>query len=117
MSTYKAKILVYDNNQFFYKYFKKVFTAYEFKFFSEDEIDEDLEMSNLVIFIMERPIEFIEFFRIYNKGIPIVFGTSEKNFYNRRHEMETICDLKLIDMSGTKMDVKQQLKTYLEAVL
>lgn len=110
----KKRILVYDNNQFFFKYFKRIFCEYEFKFFLEEDLEEDLVDCSVVIFIMERASEFIEFLKIYNKDVTVLFGCFDKSFYIRRDEMASLYGIKVIDISGTKMDIKNQVESQLQ---
>jgi hypothetical protein len=118
MNIDRPKILVYDSNQLFFRYFKKIFPEYVFVFFSDEESDEFfIGQFDLIIFILDSTVEFIEFFKIYGKGVPIIFGSFDKKIYSRRQEMETVCNLKIIDMSGTKIDVKDQIKMHLQALL
>lgn len=110
----KRKILIYDNNQFYFKYFKKIFFEYDFKVFFEEDIEDDLIDAHAVIFIMERSVEFIEFLKIYNKGVSIVFGCFDRSFYIRRDEISSLYGINVIDISGTKMDIRDQVDAQLQ---
>lgn len=111
-------ILVHDTSRFFYRHFKREYSTYSFEFFSgeEDHQKEYFEQFKLMIFIMGSPIEMIDFFKIYNKNIPIIFCCPfEKHFFLRKQEMELIGEnIKLVDVSGTKIELKKQLKPYFE---
>lgn len=118
MSLRKAKILIYASNQFLFRYFKKIFPEYECVFFSGNLREEITFVEfDMIIFIMETPAGFVDFFKIYNSGIPIIFGTSERKIYERKIEMEAISDIKFIDMSGTKMDIRDQVKIVVDVIM
>lgn len=106
MSFSKTKILIFDTSQIFYKYFKKTIPNCEFQLFSEYNIKEDLEECAAAIFIIDNMLEFVEFLKVYKT----------KGFFVRRLEIEQSCGIKIIDMSGTKMDIGDQIKFCLEEI-
>lgn len=116
MSNIKPRVLVYDSSRFFFKYFKNIFLEYDFKFYWDylGNNPKNLKQFELIIFIMERPIEFIDFLKIYNKNVPVLFCPLEKSFYAKKDEIQEVCGATTLDMSGTKMDISEQLKEYLK---
>jgi len=116
MSFSKTKILIFDTSQIFYKYFKKTIPNCEFQLFSEYNIKEDLDECAAAIFIIDNMLEFVEFLKVYKTNIPKIVGCYEKGFFVRRLEIEQSCGIKIIDMSGTKMDIGDQIKFCLEEI-
>ncbi len=112
----KEKVLVYDSKHVYLRYFTKVFPNYIFVPFLGNENDDFvLNEFDIVIFIMGSHMEFSKFFKVYSKGTPMIFGSSVKKICTTIEEMELVSmlDIKLIDMGGTKTELRDQIRFHL----
>lgn len=57
---------------------------------------------------------FIEFLKIYNKDVAVLFECFDKSFYMRKDEMASFYGIKVVDISRTKMDIKNQIESQLQ---
>lgn len=112
------KILIYDTSLLFFNYLKKVFPMYKFVSYNQNQTSKvSLRTFSAVVFVMEDQVDIIEFLLLCDTNIPLILCPYNRNIFNRRRELEHLYDIFVIDMAGTKYDVKDQLAVLLEQII
>lgn len=112
----RLNILVCDQNQTFFRYFRKIFPEFNFSFFSD--IKDDIfsfEKFDHIIFIQEGPVEeYTAFFKQFEEKIPIIFGIFNRKPIPAKYQINETSNVKLLYMLETKREIGIQLKNYIE---
>lgn len=113
----RFKILMFDRDKSFFKYFKRTFPNFDFIFYLGIEKEFFYDDFNMVLFIQEGAIEkHIVFLRLFEKEIPIVFGTYETIAFYKKHRKDQFNDTKLINMLESKENISSQLKKIIDDI-
>ncbi|MCC9019558.1 hypothetical protein [Flavobacterium lipolyticum] len=112
-------ILVCDENQTFFRYFRKTFPEFNFSFFSDEKKDAFLiDKFDRIIFIQEGPIEeYMIFFTQFEEKIPIIFGIYERRPIPAKYQIILTTNVKILYLLETKKEISNQLKEYFDNVV
>lgn len=113
----RFEILMFDRDKSFFKYFKRTFLDFDFIFYLDIEKNFFYDDFNLVLFIQEGAIEkHIVFLKLFEKEIPIVFGTYETMPFYKKHRKDQFSTAKVINMLESKENISSQLKKIIDDI-
>jgi hypothetical protein len=111
------KILMFDRDKSFFRYFKRTFPDFDFVFYLDSEKDFFYPDFNLILFIQEGAVEkHIMFLKLLEKEIPIVFGTYETMPFYKKHRKDQFSTAKVINMLESKENISSQLKIIIDNI-
>jgi len=114
----ELKILVCDQNQTFFRYFRKRFPEFKFSFFSD--VKKDISSFNefhWIIFIQEGPIEeYMSFFEEFEEKIPIIFGVYRRIPIPTKYQINKTNTVRLLYMLEAKKEISAQLRKHFNMI-
>jgi len=112
-------ILVCDQNQTFFRYFRKTFPEFSFSFFLNVKEDiSSFEEFDHIIFIQEGPVEeYMMFFKQFEEKISIIFGIYSRKPIPAKYEINESSHVKLLYMLETKIEISRELKKYFGVIV
>lgn len=73
-------VLVYDNQLAYYELLKFNFSdSCNFELFSLENSDANGVLYDVIVFFLYDELELLDFIKLYNKDIPVIFGISPKD--------------------------------------
>lgn len=111
----KKKILVYDSQHCFSRFlkyeFKKDFAFDVYKNFKKfDNVVKDYAA---VLFVVSSDKELYDLIRIYQKEIPLIISTFNKEI---KLKLEMVDDVLILDLTKVKAEMRSELKFFLNTI-
>jgi len=105
------KGLVYDNQKYFSRFLKYEFEReFDFKVCRNfDYFDGKLSDYSVIIFVIYDEEELFDFLRVYQKGIPLIICTFNKQILNKLKKTD---DISVLDTSSLRSELIIELRNF-----
>lgn len=105
------KGLVYDNQKYFSRFLKYEFEQeFDFKVCRNfDYFDGKLSDYSVIIFVIYDEEELFDFLRVYQKGIPLIICTFNKQILNKLKKTD---DISVLDTSSLRSELIIELRNF-----
>lgn len=105
------KGLVYDNQKYFSRFLKYEFEQeFDFKVCRNfDYFNEKLSDYSVIIFVIYEEEELFDFLQVYQKGIPLIICTFNKQILNKLKKTD---DISVLDTSSLRSELIIELRNF-----